>query len=70
MTYLPFIIFWMVVVIFAVTSGLLSYSLIRFQRKSTDPRQFPDNPALGIIWTLVPVGILAVLVVLTYQTII
>jgi heme/copper-type cytochrome/quinol oxidase subunit 2 len=73
MTSLSTIIFWIIVVVFAITSVLLSYSLIRFQRKSTNEaktnQQFQDNPVLAIIWTLVPVGILVVLLVLTFQTI-
>lgn len=70
------IIFWSVAGITLVASLLLSYSIIRFQHKladqsstveSPDTGDFRDNSVLGFIWTLVPVGILAVLLILAFQ---
>lgn len=70
------IIFWSVAGITLVVSLLLSYSLIRFQHKladqsstaePSDTGDFRDNSVLGFIWTLVPVGILAALLVLAFQ---
>ena len=69
---LGYIIFWSAVVILLITSGLLSYSLLRFQRKSTNELKteqiFRDHTVLGIIWTLIPVGILVTLLILAFQT--
>ena len=65
------IIFWSAVVVLSITSVLLSYSLIRFQRKSTNTLKtgqfFRDHTLLGIIWTLIPVGILVALLILIFQ---
>jgi heme/copper-type cytochrome/quinol oxidase subunit 2 len=66
-----YIIFWSAVVVLLITSVLLSYSLIRFQRKSTNAlkteQSFRDHTILGIIWALIPVGILVTLLILTFQ---
>lgn len=59
-------------IVFLIVCGLLVYSLIRFRRKSdNDPepdQSFHGNTTLEVIWTIIPVGILATLLVLTYQT--
>ena len=59
-------------IVFAIVAGLLIYSLIRFRRKSEDDpepdQSFHGNATLETIWTLIPVGILVVLLVLTFQT--
>lgn len=58
--------------VFLIVAGLLVYSLIRFRRKSSDDpepdQSFHSNATLETIWTLIPVGILVVLLVLTLQT--
>ncbi|MBN1217286.1 MAG: hypothetical protein JXM69_00030 [Anaerolineae bacterium] len=73
MTILHYVVFWLVVITFAVASSLLSYSFIHFQQRSTsnpDPeRSFRESPILSLIWTLSPVGLLIALLVLTFQTI-
>lgn len=55
-----------------IVCGLLIYSLIRVRRKVAkhlEPdRTFPGNTTLEIIWTVIPIAILATLLVLTYQT--
>jgi len=66
------IIFWGVAGITLVVSLLLSYSIIRFQHKLADQTptnagDFRDHRGLGLIWTLVPVGILTVLLILAFQ---
>jgi len=70
------IIFWGVAGITLVVSLLLSYSIIRFQHKLANPSptveppdagNFRDNSVVGFIWTLVPVGILTVLLILAFQ---
>jgi len=67
-----FIIFWGVAGITLVVSLLLSYAIIRFQHKLADQSptnsgEFRDHRVLDFIWTLVPVGILAILLVLAFQ---
>jgi cytochrome c oxidase subunit 2 len=57
--------------VFMVVCSLLIYSLVRFRRKSDEdpePEQLHGNATLETIWTLVPVAILVVLLVLTFQT--
>jgi cytochrome c oxidase subunit 2 len=66
------VVFVIATIVFAVVAGLLIYSLIRFRRRSADEPE-PDqslhgNATLETIWTLIPVGILVVLLVLTFQT--
>jgi cytochrome c oxidase subunit 2 len=58
-------------IVFLIVSILLVYSLIRYRRKSAadpEPEQIHGSTTLETIWTLVPVGILVVLLVLTFQT--
>jgi cytochrome c oxidase subunit 2 len=58
-------------IVFLIVSTLLVYSLIRYRRKSTadpEPAQIHGSATLETIWTLVPVGILVILLVLTFQT--
>jgi cytochrome c oxidase subunit 2 len=59
-------------IVFIIVCVLLFYSLIRFRRKSdNDPepdQSFHGNTTLEVIWTIVPVGILISLLVLTFQT--
>jgi cytochrome c oxidase subunit 2 len=70
-TNLHMIVLWFAIVVFAVVCTLLIYSLVRFRRKSAgDPDQsFHGNATLETIWTIIPLGILVVLVVLTLQTV-
>lgn len=60
-------------IVFLIVCGLLIYSLVRFRRRSADDpepdQSFHGSTTLEVIWTLVPVGILVALLVLTYQTI-
>ena len=53
-------------IVFSIVCGLLIYSLIRFRRKSADEpepdQSFHGNTTLEVIWTVIPVGILATLV--------
>lgn len=59
-------IFWIVMGVFVTVGILLSYTLVRLQQKSNNAI---ETDRLGLIWTLVPVGILAALLILTFQTI-
>ena len=55
-----------------VVCGLLIFSLVRVRRTFTSDfeseRISQGSTALEVIWTAIPVGILAILLVLTYQT--
>ncbi len=59
-------------IVFLIVCALLVYSLVRFRRKSdNDPepdQNFHGNTTLEVIWTIIPVGILITLLVLTFQT--
>jgi len=59
-------------VVFLIVCGLLVYALVRFRRHSPDDpepdQSFHGNATLETIWTIIPVGILVVLLVLTLQT--
>ena len=72
MANLPYIIFWVAAAAFLIACTLLSYSLIRSQRRSagdTEPEQnYRSKGFLELIWTLIPVGILMLLLILTFQT--
>jgi cytochrome c oxidase subunit 2 len=63
---------WIATIVFVIVAGLLIYSLVRFRRKSPDDpepdQSFHSNTTLEAIWTIIPVGILIVLLVLTFQT--
>jgi cytochrome c oxidase subunit 2 len=63
---------WIASIVFLIVCTLLIYSLIRFRRKSADEpepdQSFHGNTTLEVIWTIIPVGILVTLLVLTYQT--
>ena len=65
-------ILWIAAVVFIIVCGLLIYSLVRFRRRSADDpepdQSFHGNAMLETIWTIVPVGILLVILVLTFQT--
>lgn len=63
---------WIAAAVFAIVCGLLIYSLVRFRRRSPDDpepdQSFHGNTTLEAIWTIIPVGILVLLLVLTFQT--
>lgn len=66
------IIMVIAVLVFAVVCGLLIYSLVKFRRRSDDDpepdQSFHGSATLETIWTIIPVGILVMLLVLTLQT--
>ncbi len=57
--------------IFVIVAGLVAYIAIRYRRRpgSGEPRQVTGNLTLEIVWTAIPVAILAVILVLTIRTI-
>lgn len=66
-------ILWVAAAVFIIVCGLLIYSLVRFRRKSADApepdQSFHGSAMLETIWTVVPVGILLSILVLTFQSI-
>jgi len=65
-----FILFAIAVVVFVVVEALLFYAVMRFRRKKADeiPEQVHGNPKFEIAWTAVPAIVLAIIFVLTWQT--
>ena len=67
------VILWIATIVFLIVCALLAYSLVKFRRRSEDDpepdQSFHGNATLETIWTLIPVGILVVLLILTFQTI-
>lgn len=66
------LVFWMAAVIFVLVEGALILALFRFRRrKGSNPevRQVHGNTRLEIVWTIIPVVILAVIAVPTLSTI-
>ncbi|MEE9284659.1 MAG: cytochrome c oxidase subunit II [Dehalococcoidia bacterium] len=66
------LIFWIAVAVFVLVEGFLLYSLIRFRRRPNQsglPPQIHGSTRLEIVWTLIPVLILAIIAVPTYITI-
>ncbi|MDX1520396.1 MAG: cytochrome c oxidase subunit II [Anaerolineae bacterium] len=65
------IVLWIATLVFVIVCGLLFYAIIKFRRKSDDDpepdQSFHGNVVLETIWTIIPVGILIVLLVLTFQ---
>ncbi len=63
--------FWIAVVIFAIVQGALLISIFVFKEKpdSPDPKQIHGNTKLEILWTVIPVLILAAIAVPTVKTI-
>jgi cytochrome c oxidase subunit II len=69
-TNLFFLLFTVAVVVFIIVESLLFFSVIHFRRKNSDemPTQIHGNTRLEIIWTAIPAVILAVVFILTWQT--
>lgn len=59
-------VFWIAAVVFILVQGGLVYTMIRFRERKgddTEPKQFEGNPVLEVIWTVIPVVILAAIAV-------
>jgi cytochrome c oxidase subunit 2 len=64
-------VFYIAAAIFLLVEGLIIYSAFRYRRKPTDvdlPPQTHGNNLVEIVWTLIPTVIVAVLFVLSWQT--
>lgn len=68
---LYWLVFWIAAVIFVLVQGGLAYTMIRFRAKKDDdgvePKQVEGNPVLEVIWTVIPVVILAAVAVPTVE---
>ncbi len=59
------------VIVFVLVEGLIIFMVVRYRRKPTDtdlPPQIHGNNLLEVIWTVIPTAIVAVMFVLSYQT--
>jgi cytochrome c oxidase subunit II len=66
---LTLVIFGIAAVVFVVVEGLLIYSTVRFSRKTRDSAQQTEgNKRLEIAWTLAPAIVLAIVFVVSLQT--
>jgi cytochrome c oxidase subunit 2 len=66
------LVFWIAAVIFVLVEGALIYAVVRFRRRKDsddEVRQVHGNTRLEILWTIIPVVILAVIAVPTLRTI-
>ena len=68
---LAIVVIVVMVVIFAVVVGIVTYALLRFPRwreGERDPEQGEGNKAIEIVWTAIPLVIVAILFVLSART--
>lgn len=64
------LVFWIATAVFVLVQGGLLYTLFRFREKRDDPaepKQFEGSPVLEVIWTVIPVVILAAIAVPTVE---
>lgn len=65
------IVFYLAVAIFLIVEGLIAWSVFRYRRKPGDdtlPPQIHGNNLVEVIWTAIPTLIVALLFVLSWQT--
>ena len=65
------IVFVVAVAVFLLVEGLIVWSVLRYRRKPNQtelPAQVHGNNALEVIWTVIPTVIVAILFVLTWNT--
>jgi cytochrome c oxidase subunit 2 len=63
-------VFWIAGIILAIVWGGLAFAIIRYRDKGqAEPRQIHGNAKLEVVWTAIPIIILAGLAVPTVQTI-
>ncbi|MCP3859567.1 MAG: cytochrome c oxidase subunit II, partial [Phycisphaeraceae bacterium] len=64
-------IFWLGIGVFVVVGGALVYAVVRFRKRpgnEQEPKQVHGNTRLEIVWSIIPVVILAVIAVPTLTT--
>ncbi|GAB4463681.1 MAG: hypothetical protein Kow0031_41590 [Anaerolineae bacterium] len=67
------LILWVATGVLVIASGLLVYSLLKIKKQpapTADANQDVDKSSawLDAVWTVIPIIILAILLLLTYQT--
>src|SRR4030095_5951604 len=68
---LAIVVIVVMAVIFAVVVGIVTYALLRFPRwreDELDPEQGSGNKTIEIVWTAIPLLIVAILFVLSART--
>src|SRR6266550_2091398 len=68
---LTIVVIVVMVIIFSVVVGIVMYALLRFPRwreGERDPEQGPGNKTIEIVWTVIPLAIVAILFVLSART--
>ncbi len=68
LAHLYWMVFWIAVAVFVLVQGGLVYLLIRFRARegdTTEPKQIHGNAKLEVVWTIIPVLILAAIAVPT-----
>ena len=59
----------MALIVFVAVEGMIIYSVIRYRRRDdTLPHQLHGNNLVELIWTLIPLGIVMTLFVLSIST--
>jgi cytochrome c oxidase subunit 2 len=59
---------WIAAVVFAVVSGLVLWSVVRYRRRDDElPEQTHGHNTLELLWTLIPTLLVGVLIVATVQ---
>ncbi len=69
LAWLFWLVFWIAAVVFVLVQGGLAFTLFRFRDKKDDdsePKQTEGNPVLEVVWTVIPVVILAAIAVLSF----
>jgi len=70
---LNWIILWTAAAILVIVSGLLSASLLRVRRKPGSnleaEQKYDHNVTLEIVWTVIPAGLLLLILALTFQAV-
>src|SRR5215472_12974928 len=68
---LTIIVIVVMVIVFSVVIGIVAYAWVRFPRwreGERDPEQGQGNKTIEIVWTAIPLAIVAVLFVLAART--
>ncbi len=71
LAWLFWLVFWIAAAVFVLVQGGLAFTLFRFRSKNDDdgvePKQTEGNPVLEVVWTVIPVVILAAIAVPTVE---
>lgn len=68
---LYWLVFWIAAVIFVIVQGGILFAMFKFRERKDDdrpePKQVEGNPVLEVVWTVIPVVILAAIAVPTVE---